>query len=47
MKTAYTAILQGLLAKTTDPEERAGLAQTVANVESGAIELPAFVPMRR
>jgi hypothetical protein len=47
MKTAYMAILQGLVASTTDPRERAGLAQTLANVEGGTAELPGFVPMRR
>ena len=47
MKTAYVAILKSLIGKTTDADERDGLAHTLENVESGAAELPGFVPMRR
>ncbi len=44
MKTAYTTILDDLIHKATDPEEREGLKGTLARLEKGEIELPGYVP---
>jgi C-terminal processing protease CtpA/Prc len=44
MKVAYTAILDGLVKKSTDPDERADLKGVLARVRSGELALPAYSP---
>ncbi|MFD0740374.1 S41 family peptidase [Lysobacter koreensis] len=46
MKTAYSAILTALVAKATDLDERAALADTLARAGKGEIELPGYIPRR-
>jgi len=40
MKTAYLAILDGLLKNSKDPDEQAGLKNILADVQSGKFQLP-------
>ncbi len=47
MKTAYVAILTGLVAKASDADEREGLKDLLARVEKDEVDLPKFVPRRR
>ena len=44
MKVAYTAILDGLVKKSTDPDEQAELKGILARVRSGKLSLPAYSP---
>jgi hypothetical protein len=44
MKVAYTAILDGLVKKSTDPDEQAELKGILARVRSGELSLPAYSP---
>ncbi len=44
MKFAYTAILDDLVKKSTDTDERAALKDTLAEVQSGELQLPAYSP---
>lgn len=46
MKVAYVTILDNLMKTSKDSEEKAGLKDILARVQSGAFQLPAYYPRR-
>jgi C-terminal processing protease CtpA/Prc len=44
MKVTYVTILNELKEKSKDPDEQAGLKNTLTGVQSGKVQLPAYAP---